>query len=161
MATLVPITAKEFESIRAYIRNHEFDPNRVPFLGREPRNEQEVLALIVSCHAEFGIEKIVRVQTRFPDLLVKLKGKADEVHLELELYSKNFHAHGHSKDLDELGRFPKKFSKTISKKSVAVLCWIDNEKRPALKKNGPKVRDCVHRVYELKTLIRERRKIRW
>jgi len=158
---LVPINAKEFASVRDYTLGHEFNPEKIPFLGREPKSEQEVVAMVVSGHKELGIERIVRVQTRFPDLLVKLKGKADEVYLELELYSKRFLTHGHAEQVDKTGRFPKKTGKKADKKPVAVLCWIDNEKSPTLKKEGRKVKDCVHRVYELQSLIREGRKIRW
>ena len=151
---LVPITAKEFANVRDYTLSHEFDPGKIPFLGREPKCEQEVLAVVVSGHKELGIERIVRVQTHFPDLLVKIKGKAEEVHLELELYSKSFLAHGHAQQVDKKGRFLGKTGGKADKKPVAVLCWIDNAKNEALK-------PYVHRVYELQTLIREGKKIRW
>ena len=160
-ATLVSINAKEFAKIRDYTRRHEFHPGKIPLLGREPKCEQEVLAVVVCGHKKLGIERIVRVQTRFPDLLVKIKGKAEEVHLELEVYSKGFLGHGHDRQVDKKGRFPKKTGKNADKKPVAILCWIDNEKSSTLNVKGRKVKDCVHRVYELQSLIREGRKIRW
>ncbi len=141
----------EFERIRKYTLEHELDPDDIPFLGREPRNEQEVLAVVLCCHRKLGIEKILRVQTAFPDLLVNLKGTAEPVHLELETYSKSFLLHGHDGQVQDR-RF--KTDEKAEKLPVAVLCWIDNEKSPRLKK-------CVHHVYELQTLIRRRERIRW
>lgn len=152
--TLVTVTDKEFKDIRDYTLSHEFNPVKIPFLGREPKCEQEVVAVVVSGHKELGIERIVRVQTHFPDMLVKIKGKAEEVHLELELYSKSFLTHGHARQVDNKGRFPRKTGKNADKKPVAILCWIDNTKSGVLK-------PYVHRVYELQSLIREGRKIRW
>lgn len=159
-ATLVSITPDEFEHIRDYVLSHQFDPKRIPLLGREPKCEQEVVAMLARGHSELGIQRILRVQTRFPDLLVKIQGKAEEVHLEVELYSKSFLVHGHHKQLDKKGLFPKVCRKA-DKRSVAVVCWIDNERSPTLVENGRKVRDCVSRVFELQSLIRDRRKIRW
>jgi len=150
--TLVPIKdGKEFERVRDYTLDHELDPGDIPFLGREPRNEQEVLAVVICCHQRLGIEKILRVQTAFPDLLVKLRGRAESVHLELETYSKSFLLHGHD---GQVCNRQFKTDENAEKKPVGVLCWINNEK-------GGKLENCVHRVYELQQLIRDKEKIRW
>lgn len=145
--TVIRITKAEFNSIRAYVRNHLFDPKRIPCLGRDPLCEQEVVAIIASGHKQFGIEKILKIQTRFPDALVKIKGKAEPVHLELELYSSRFDGHGHSKQV-RARRF------TGDRKEVGVLCWIDDDRKGSVKQ-------MVHRVFELRSLLQERKKIRW
>ena len=64
---------------------------KIPLLKRPPQNEQEVLSVIVAGHAALGIEKIIRVQTRFPDMLAKIDGR--KVHLELEFDSTSFAEH--------------------------------------------------------------------
>jgi hypothetical protein len=150
---LVPIKDGEqaFERIRDCTLARELNPDDIPLLGREPRNEQEVLAVILACHQRLGIQKILRVRTRFPDLLVKLKGRKDSVHLEVETYSKSFLQHGHGAQVCNR-RF--RTSEDAEKKPVGVLCWIDNETAPLLSK-------CVHRVYELQQLIRDKESIRW
>jgi len=43
---VVPIKADEFERIRAYSLDHQFDTGRIPLLGREPECEQELLAAV-------------------------------------------------------------------------------------------------------------------
>ncbi len=151
--TLVPILdAKEFERIRDHTLQHELDPNDIPFLAREPRNEQEVLAVVLCCHKQLGIEKILRIRTAFPDLLVKLKGKSESVHLELETYSKSFLLHGHEQQVCNR-QF--KTDQADEMKPVGILCWIDNAK------SNQVLRKCVHKVYELQQLIRDGQKIRW
>ena len=142
---IVPISSDTFVRIRDYARSHEFDTSRIPLLKREPRCEQEVLAIVARGYDTLGIAEIVRVRKAFPDLLVKLKGRPEEVHLELEVYSDGFFSHGHHKQVEN-GRFQE------DGKPVAVLCWIDNNKG---------VKDCVHKVYELQSLIREGKQIVW
>ena len=142
---IIPITVEDFDRIRAYTLSHQLDTEKIPFLGREPECEQELLAAVVYGHKKLGIEKIFRVRKAFPDLLVKIERHAEEVHLELEVYSDGFFAHGHNEHLRS-----RRFKE--DGKPVAVLCWIEDNK---------KVRDCVHRVYELQSLIREGKKIRW
>jgi hypothetical protein len=142
---IVPITAEDFAKIRDYARSHQLDANKIPLLKREPRCEQELLAAVVFGHKELGIDEIIRVRTAFPDLLVKIKGYAQEVHLELEVYSDGFFNHGHHEQVEK-GKFKK------DGKPVAVLCWIDNNKE---------VKGYVHQVYELQSLIREGKKIVW
>lgn len=141
---IVPITAQDFEYIRDYALSHQFDASKIPLLGREPECEQEVLASVVYGYRELGIEQIIRVRKAFPDLLVRIEGNPSTVHLELEVYSEGFFLHGHDKQV-EAGCFTDGLP-------VAVLCWIDNEK---------KVKNYVHRVYELQSLIRGGKKIVW
>jgi hypothetical protein len=143
--TFVPITSRESENIRTETLSLQFDTKRIPLLHREPENEQELLSTVVYGHKALGIEKIVRVRKAFPDLLVEIEGNPGEVHLELELYSSGFFSHGHDKDV--VDRAYKEDGRPI-----AVLCWIDN---------SAKVKDQVHRVYELQSLIREGKKITW
>ena len=142
--TIIRISKAEFNSIRKYTQSHRFDPKKIPCLGREPQNEQEVVAMIASGHRQLGIEKILRIQTRFPDMLVKIKGKAESVHLELEHYSTSFN---HSDKV-----YAKRF--IGDRKPVGVLCWIDDDREGLVKRK-------VHRVYELQSLLREKRMIRW
>jgi hypothetical protein len=151
--TLVPITdgEKAYERIRAQTLARELNTSDIPFLGREPRNEQEVLAVVLFCHHQLGIERIIRVRAAFPDLLVKLKGRTEPVHLELETYSKSFLAHGHDA---QVRNHCFKTEDAAEKRPVGVLCWIDNEKSPKLMK-------CVHKVYQLQELIREKKRIWW
>ncbi|MBU4270466.1 MAG: hypothetical protein KKE86_14340 [Planctomycetes bacterium] len=144
-ATLIRITAEEFEHIRKETLRREFDPRRIPLLLHEPNNEQELLAAVAYGHKKLGIERILRVQTAFPDLLVNIKGYPQEVHLELEVYSQGFFSHGHDKQVSN-----RRFKG--DGKDIAVLCWIDNNRQ---------VKDWVHEVYELQTLIREGAKIVW
>lgn len=151
--TLVPIKGEnEFERVRDYTLTHELNPRDIPFLGREPRNEQEVLAVVFCCHQKLGIEKILRVRTAFPNLLVKLKGKAESVHLEVETYSKSFLLHGHA---GQVHNRQFKTDEKAERKPVGVLCWINNAK------TDKKLKNCVHAVYELQQLIRDEEEIRW
>jgi hypothetical protein len=139
---ILPITAQDFGRIREYTTSHAFDPTKIPLIGRMPECEQELLASVVYGHKELGIEKIIRVRKAFPDLLVEIDGNLKEVHLELEMYSSGFFAHGHDKQV-------RKRCFKDDAKPVAVLCWIDDD---------PDVKDKVHRVYELQSLIREGKK---
>jgi len=143
--TLVPITAEEFQKIHAYAFSHQFNTDKIPLLGRQPKNEQEVLSIVVGGHRKLGIEKIIQVQKAFPDLLVKIEGHSGDVYLELEVYSQGFFSHCHHEHVRN-----RRFVKDDT--PIAVLCWVDNDKR---------VKDCVHRVYELQSLIREGKKIVW
>jgi hypothetical protein len=143
--TLVPITAEEFDHIRTYTVDHQFDTRKIPLIGREPVCEQELLAAVVFGHRKLGIQEIIRVRKAFPDLLVKIEGHSQEVHLELEVYSEGFFTHCHDEQVRNRRFKP-------DGKPVAVLCWIDNDFRVAKR---------VHRVYELRSLIRDGKKIRW
>ena len=154
---IIPLrSAKEFERIRKETRKRQLDPNRIPLLRREPRNEQEVLSVVVSGHEELGIEKVIKVQSQFPDMTVSIHGK--EVHLELEFDSLGFWLHW-----DDLRRFPKCRGKRQAKlrdknddTPVAVLCWVDGDKLRQLRKEVRHLR-----VFELQTLLREGKKIEW
>jgi hypothetical protein len=146
-STIIRISKEEFLAIRKYTQSHRFDPNKIPCLGREPRCEQEVLAIVACGQRQLGIDKIHRVQTRFPDMLVKVRGKAETVHLELELYGSSFDTHRHSKQV-----WAHKFKD--DKKPVGVLCWLDDDRDGSVKHR-------VHRVFELQTLLREGKRIHW
>jgi hypothetical protein len=141
---LVPISADDFALIQQHTFSRQFDTKNIPLLGREPENEQEVLAAVIYGHRELGIKKIIRVRKAFPDLLVQFDGSEEEVHLELEVYSEGFFSHGHHNFVsDRMFR---------DGKPIAVLCWIDNKKD---------VKNHVHKVYELQALIREGKKMVW
>jgi hypothetical protein len=142
---IIPISQDDFERIKEYALGHELNADRIPLLRREPRCEQELLAIVVSAHKKLGIKKIVRIQTAFPDMRAEIEEKSGEVHLELEVYSSGFFAHGHDKQVHN-----RRYKK--DGRPVAILCWIDNDKS---------VRKHVHRVYELQSLIREGQTIRW
>jgi hypothetical protein len=141
---IVPISGEDLERIRRFVITHQFDTQRIPFFGREPRNEQELLAIVIHGHAEIGIEKILRIGKAFPDLLVQFEGSSEEVHLELELYSEGFFSHGHDEYVSD-GRYKR------DNKRIAVLCWIETNKQ--VRKQVP--------VFELQSLIRENKKAVW
>lgn len=157
--TITRITKNQYEKIRRYTIDHRFSPEKIPGLGRDPRNEQEVLTVIASSPKQLGIDKIITVQTRFPDMLVKLKGKTEEVHLELELYSSSFLNHGHEKQVKDCRFKGTRKSKGQAKikgdgKPVAVLCWMNDDKSKAVRRH-------VHRIFELRELLRDGKPIRW
>lgn len=155
-STLIEIRRHEFCQIRAEVKRRKLDPVKIPVIRREPRNEQEVLAIIAGCYKDLGIEELLRIRTAFPDMTVKLQGKADPVHLELELYSKSFISHGHGNQVDQQGWFKEINEGKLKKRPVAVLCWIDDVQQAQLKRDGR-----VSRVFELQSLIREKLRIRW
>lgn len=154
---LIHISQEEFEHIRNETFRLELDRHKIPLLEREPVCEQEVLSIVVAGHKEtLGIENILKVQTRFPDMLVNIGGK--EVWLELEVYSEGFWHHW-----DDLRHIPNIRGKRQAKlkdesdnRLVAVLCWVDNDKNHELKK-------CVRglHVFELQSLLRTGEKIRF
>lgn len=144
-ATLIPITSDEYEYVRKYSIARELNPECIPLLQREPKYEQELVAIVANGHKRFGIEKIIKVGTAFPDLLVKIEGCPEEVHLELEILSSGFFLHEHEKQVRK-GKF------LGDGKPVAVLCWIDDD---------PRVKEHVHKVFELQTLLRDVKKIVW
>jgi len=145
---LVPINFEDFDRIQRYTFKHQYDITEIPLFGREPLNEQEVLAIVVAGHKQLGIERIVQVGKAFPDLLVHFKGHSTDVHLELEVYSSGFFSHGHHMQVK---------ARNIKKDKVAVLCWIDNLKG----ERKQEIRKHVHDVYVLQDLFRERSKIDW
>lgn len=142
---IVPITGNDFEIIRQHTLSRQFDTKKIPLFGREPENEQEVLAAVVYGHKQLGIEKIIRVRKAFPDLMVQFEGQSEPVHLELEVYSDGFFAHGHHAFVSD-----RRFAQ--DGRPIAVLCWINNRKD---------VKNHVHQVFELQTLIRENKKMVW
>lgn len=142
--SIIPISEKEFQQIYNYVINHLFNTDGIPILHRQPKNEQEVLSIVVGGHKALGIEKILQVQKAFPDLLVKIKNHPEPVYLELEVYSQNFIQHKHNKGVRD-----KKFKDAIP---VAVLCWVDNDSE---------VKKYVHKVFEISELLREHKTIQW
>ena len=155
-SSLIPISAEKFARIKKYARDHRLNPAKIPALGREPRYEQEMLAIIGQAYASLGIERILRVQTVFPDMLVKLKGRQEPVHLELEVYSKSYLNHGHSAHVDRKGRFKAVIDGVEQNYAVGVLCWIDDAGEKKLKAEGR-----VQCVIALKDLLLSGRPITW
>jgi len=159
-AIIPGLSAKEFELIRKETLSRELDPSKIPILGREPTCEQEVLTVVVGGHKELGIDKILKVQTRFPDMLVSINGQ--DVYLELELDSLDFQSHGHVADLRRTshgklkGRREAKLKHEDDPRPVAVLCWVDSNRSHELQEDVPDLR-----VFELQTLLRTGRKIGW
>jgi len=154
--TLVPIQKRDFAHVRAYVRSHRLNPAKIPLLKREPRYEQEVLAVVAGGYQHLGIEKILRIRTAFPDMLVKLKGKRDPVHLELEVYASSFLAHGHVKQLDRKGQFSEKLDGVFGRRPVALVCWIRDAAVKKLRREGR-----IERVFELRSLLQTGATIKW
>lgn len=152
--TVLRISKEQFLAIKRYVLAHRFKADGIPGLHRQPRNEQEVLAIVSAAPERFGIEEIIRVQTRFPDMTVKLKGKADPVHLELELHASSFLNHEHAKQVRN-GRFFGSRKSPGDKRPVGVLCWIDDARESEV------TRHVQGRVFELRDLLIRNERIRW
>jgi hypothetical protein len=135
-----PITKQEFDRICKYVFSHQLPPDEIPVLKREPESEQEVLAIFLQAYQTLGVKRIVRVQQGFPDIEVELAGRKTPVRIELELYSQSYIAHGHPRD-----------------KNIAVLCWLNDDPRG----KGKKVKGRVHKVFELRELLRRKERIVW
>ncbi|HET6246973.1 MAG TPA: hypothetical protein VFE47_04680 [Tepidisphaeraceae bacterium] len=148
---LSPVSKDDFDLIRQRVKQLKLDPKRIPMVNRDPRNEQEVVGILLTAHAKLGIERIDRVRAGFPDLRVKIEGKRELVHLEVETYSSNFILHGHHHQVSGGVVDTKDKSEKLP---VAVVCWYDDDK------NGT-VAACVHKVYELRNLLQRNEKIRW
>ena len=139
---LITITEPDFDAIKTETFRLQFNTNRIPLFGRQPECEQEVLSIVVAAHAKIGIEEIIRVRTRFPDLLVKIGGK--KVWLELEVYSQSFVDHGHHKQLAKNGKLKARRGAITKNRQdedcpVAVLCWVNNRKACEWPKNVQKL----------------------
>ena len=176
--TINRIWPDEFDKIHKETFRFELPPDRIPLLGRAPRCEQELLAIVIAGLDRLGIDRIQRVQVRFPDLLAEIDGK--EVWLELELISLDFQSHGHIEQLREIpkgdvarrrkpnrigGRKPRRTgyvggrreAKRIDSddnRPVAVLCWVDNDKNKELKGSVQGLD-----IFELLSLLRAGEKI--
>ena len=155
-ATVITLRSiDEFRVVCKEASQRAFDPADIPVLGREPENEQEVLSIIAGAYGQLGIRKILRVQTPFPDMLALVGRK--EVHFELEYDSTTFKAH-----LDDLRPIGRQRIRRIAKvrdrrdqRPVAILCWVDGDKEWKIRK---RVRNL--RIFEMQSLLRERRRIR-
>ena len=137
---VTPISKAEYDRIQQYVSEHQSAPDAIPVFGREPETEQEVLAIFVKAHELLGVKKILRVQQGFPDVTVTLEGVPQPVQLELELYSQNYISHEHPSD-----------------RKIGVLCWLNDDPR----EKGERVRDRVHKIFELRELLKRKQKIEW
>jgi hypothetical protein len=135
--TLVRITPKEFKHIRDKTLKVEAARRKIPLLGREPRYEQELLAIFAASYRTLGlgIDRIIDVRVAFPDVLVSIGGK--EVWLELEVDSLGFW--NHWKDLRKIpgdkNRRQARRKVLADNRPVAVLCWVDNDKDRQLRRS--------------------------
>jgi len=154
------ISLGDFRVVREETRRRELDARKIPLLKREPLNEQELLSVVVWGQKELGIEKIIEVQCRFPDLLVCINGQ--EVYLELEVDSLGFWDHINKRQLRPIrkGKWKGKLAANVRDKDddrpVAVLCWVDGDKEHTLRKHVPDLR-----VFELQALLRDGGRITW
>lgn len=83
--------------------------------AHEPRTEQEVVCLFGALLDDLEMPlQIERVQTAFPDCTVRRLDTGEVLHVEFELYSSHFRAHGHPVDgcgmlvcwIDDVGVWP-------------------------------------------------------
>ena len=159
-ATVAWIDSGDFEIIREETRARELDVCKIPLLEREPLNEQELLSVVVWGHEKLGIEKIVKVQCRFPDMLVRIDG--EEVYLELEVDSLGFQDHIDKNQVRRIregelkGKLVAKVTDKDDQRPVAVLCWVDGDREHTLKERVPDLQ-----IFELQSLLRDERKLTW
>jgi len=152
----------DLERIRSEALERELNPDLVPYLKREPLNEQEVLAIVVADvvgqQKRLGIDEIIWARTRFPDMLVRIGGR--EVYLELEFDSLGFWDHIEKKQLRRNSdkRCNSKWEARVKDEEddrpVAVLCWVDGDEDQDMR---DRVRN-LH-VFSIQSLLREGRKI--
>ena len=156
--TITEISAEEFNKIRAETSRLELPRDKIPLLGREPRCEQELLAIVIAGLDRLGIDRILQVQVHFPDLLAVIDGK--EVWLELEVFSLDFQSHGHIEQLRQIsngdfrGRREAKRIDSDDDRPVAILCWADDDWKTELKAS---VRGL--NIFELQYSLREGEKL--
>ena len=74
-----------------------------------PKNESGVVELFKKIHLDLGFEKILNIQSKFPDCIALRNNH--EVRIEFEFNSRNFLYHRHK-----------------LKKCETIICWIDNLK---------------------------------
>lgn len=149
--TLTPITKEQFEKIQGIVMRRKMDAGKIPLLRRDPRNEQEVVAILVTAHKSLGIEQIERLRCGFPDMLVKLKGRRQPIHLEVETYSKSFLLHKHQLQMRG-GRLITKVD--AERLPVAVACWYHDAKNGCLSKH-------VRKVFEIRELLQKKQPMQW
>jgi hypothetical protein len=154
---LISISHDEYKRIRKRVFADQLEPIDIPLLGREPRFEQEVVALVVAMQKQLGIEKILRLRNAFPDMLVKLKGRREPVHFELELYARSFLAHGHPKQIKRRGTFSE--TNDLGKREtrpVGLLCWIDDDTSGEIRSKGK-----IDRVFSLRDRTKSKEPLFW
>ena len=156
-ATVARIGEADFEIIRKETCLRELSPCRIPLLEREPLNEQELLSVVVWGHKQLGIEKIIKVQCRFPDMLVRIGG--EEVHFELEVDSLGFQEHidkNQLRPVPEGEKLAARVKDENDQRPVAVLCWVDGDLKHTLKEQVPDLQ-----IFEVQALLRGEKKIPW
>lgn len=139
-SSVFPITREEFWKIRDFVLGRDEPLGQDGTFGATPRNEQELLVAFTECAKRIGINRIVRVGTRFPDLTVELGSSAKTLHVELELVSGGFVSHRHG-DQVKRGMF--------DGTQVCVVCWVDDD--PTVKKRLP--------VFEVRDLLSGRKSL--
>lgn len=133
-SSVVPIRREDYWAIRDWVGRREEPINENGIFGTDPKSEQELLVLFADVCKRFGVTRIARAGTRFPDLTVEVGSPDRPLHVELELYSHGFVSHGHSKAVKG-GRF--------NRIPVCVVCWVDDDS--AVSKKLP--------VFELPSLV--------
>lgn len=133
-SSVVPLKREDYWTIRDWVNNRDEPINEGGVFGSDPKSEQELLVLFADVCRSFGVSRISRVGTRFPDLTVELGSPDRVLHVELELYSHGFVSHGHGKAVKG-GRF--------NGTPVCVVCWVDDE--ASVRKKVP--------VFELRALV--------
>lgn len=142
-STLWTVSRDDFMRMRQEILNRQLDSSLIHPLGRPPNSEMELFAIVLANQKALGIERILKAQQAFPDLLVEIAGR--QIHIELERNSKSFMRHRHHEAMEN-GTYK------YDGRPVAILCWIDDD---------AVVRRYVRGVYEVSSLIRLGRKICW
>ena len=140
-SSVIPLSRGDYWKVSDYASNHDEPFETAGAFGSTPRTEQELLLVFAETCDKFGVSKIARVRTRFPDLMVEL-GSADlAIHVELELFSHGFVAHRHKTQVR---------ARRFEKKPVCVVCWVDDDS--TVRRTLP--------VFELRDLISGRETLR-
>jgi hypothetical protein len=133
-SSVIPLKRDEYWVVRDSVNTRDEPVNEGGVFGSDPKSEQELLVLFADACRSFGVSRISRVGTRFPDLTVELGSPDRILHVELELYSHGYVSHGHGKSVKG-GRF--------KGRPVCVVCWLEDEF--TVRKQVP--------VFELRSLI--------
>lgn len=137
-SSVIPLKREDYWKIHDYALSHDEPlPQGGPF-GFTPKTEQELLLAFAGSCRRIGVERIVSARTRFPDLVVGISQTI--LHVELELFSRNFFVHRHRAAVK---------NRRYNGRPVCVVCWVDDEK--AVQNVLP--------VFELRDLISGRRSL--